>query len=216
MDKYLRRFPALHDGDLVIARGLGVAWQADMTPTTTYGDDYLSKVDAYDGTPIAEAVNAGRCAMLARHVPAGAELMDFGAGSGAFVRAAGAAGYAARGFDLIPAAADRLRAAGVYAEDLWPFRVVTAWDVIEHLEAPGDFLDSLPSGTWLFVSIPIFDDLSRIRESKHYRPGEHLVYFSHAGFIEWTKCYGYELIETDTFEIRAGRESIHDYALRKT
>lgn len=193
----------------------GVAYQADMqADRVPYGADYLAKIDAYESSPIARAVNVGRCALLARHLPDGAAVLDVGAGSGAFVRSARAWGFEAHGFDVIPEAVARLRGAGLYAEGVGSFDAVTLWDVLEHIEDPEQCLGDIRVGAQLFVSIPVFDDLAKVRESKHYRPGEHLYYFSPSGFIDWMELHGFKLLEASTHEILAGRESIGAFAFQ--
>lgn len=212
MDSFVAALPALADADLMLADG--VAYQADMSAgRVEYGADYLAKVDNYDGTPIAEAVNAGRCALVLRHLWDGAHILDLGAGSGAFVRAARSWGIAARGYDVMPGAVQRLIDAGLYAEpNPARFDAVCLWDVLEHLEEPAPLLHSIPVGRFLFVSLPIFDDLRAIRASRHYRPGEHLYYWTADAFVGWMGRYGFRLLERSSHEMDAGRDSIGAFA----
>ncbi len=213
MDKHIRSFLAKGDADLMLCEGHGVAYQRDMSAgRVPYDGAYLAKCQAYEGNTVANAVNAGRCALLMRHLPDGASVLDVGAGSGAFVRAAASWGFDACGFDVIPAAADRLRAAGVYAEDPGVFDAVALWDSIEHMEDPASILDAVRPPAVLFVSIPVFQDLRAIRESKHYRPGEHLYYWTAQGFIDWIAHYGFRLLEQSDHEVAAGRDSIGAFA----
>lgn len=216
MDKVIAGFPATGDVDLMLCESRGVAYQADMqADRVPYDADYLAKCQAYEGGAIAKAVNAGRCALLMRHLPDGASVLDVGAGSGAFVRAAASWGFDACGFDVIPEVADQLRAGGVYVEDLSAFDAVTLWDSIEHMEDPGRPLHDIRKGSFLFVSVPVFDDLRAIRASKHYRPGEHLFYWTAQGFINWVALHGFRLLEQSTHETDAGRDSIGAFAFCK-
>lgn len=213
MDSFIRGYAATPDGDLMLCIDEGVAYQRDMRAgRVQYDADYMAKVDAYEGTPVARAVNAGRCALLTRHLKPGTWVLDYGAGSGAFVRDAAQAGFCANGFDVMHQAKKRLFEAGMYAEDPSGFDAVTLWDTIEHLEEPGAVLRQVRTGAALFVSIPIFDDLRRIRDSRHYRPGEHLYYWTSEGFVGWMALYGYRLLEQSDHEIIAGRENIGAFA----
>lgn len=216
MDLLIKRFDAAPDDDLMLCEHRGVAYQVDMgRGRMGYGDNYLAKVDAYDGSAIGRAVNAGRCALLERHLPAGSSVFDIGAGSGAFLRDAVAAGFAAKGYEVINQAVDRLKQAGVWAEDPYQFDAVTLWDVIEHLEDPNLRLRQVRKDAYLFVSVPIFEDLKKIRDSKHYRPGEHLYYWTEQGLIDWMALYGFRLLEQSLHEVAAGRESIGAFAFKR-
>lgn len=213
MDRLIKYFDAERNADLRICPARGIAYQKDMTVgRVPYDAAYLAKCASYDGSPIAVAVNAGRCALLSRHLYEGASVIDIGAGSGAFVRDAAASGFNAKGFDIIPETAKRLRDAGVYADDVSQFDAVTLWDSIEHMEAPELCLRSVRAGAKLFVSVPVFDDLYKIRESKHYRPGEHLYYWTAQGFIDWMALYGFRLLEQSAHETDSGRDSIGAFA----
>lgn len=216
MDRLIRRFDAEADNDLMLVEHRGVAYQRDMTKgRMRYGADYLANYDAYARGPISDAINAGRVALLARHAPAGASVLDVGAASGIFVRRAASGGFAARGFDVIPQAVERLREAGLYADDLGAFAAVTMWDSIEHMDQPELALRNVRKGAFLFASVPVFGDLRRIRKSKHYKPGEHLYYWTAQGFIDWMALYGFRLLEVSSHETDAGRESIGAFAFRR-
>jgi 2-polyprenyl-3-methyl-5-hydroxy-6-metoxy-1,4-benzoquinol methylase len=211
LDRFIAEFSARPDEDLMLT-DRGVAYQRDRTHRIRYDDDYLRKFDAYD-PKIAARVNAGRCALLERHLPKGASILDIGAGNGSFVRAARRAGFEAYGVDPIPKASHALQEAGLYATDPDEFDAVTMWDVIEHMDNPGAILHQAKA--FLFASVPVFDDFSQIRASKHYRPGEHLYYWSPQGFIDWAALYGFSLVDQSTHETDAGRDSIGAFAFRK-
>lgn len=215
MDEFVGALDATRDHDLMLCPSHGVAYQYDMSAQRVeYGARYLAKIAAYDQATAAK-VNAGRCALVLRHLPERGVLLDIGAGDGAFVRTARSWGIGAYGFDVIPDAARALRADGLYDDDPGIWDAVTLWDTIEHLEDPALTLRRVARGALLFASVPIFDDLTAIRASKHYRPGEHLYYFSAAGFVTWMALYGFRLLEQSTHEVDAGRESIGAFAFRR-
>lgn len=217
MDQIAQRFDASEDGDLMITRR-GIAYQRNMNnrKRVSYGAAYMAKVDAYDGTQIGRAVNAGRLAMLRKHIAPGATVLDYGAGSGAFVRDAVANGFSARGYDVMPDTKARLQSQGLWANDVTqPVDAWCMWDVIEHFDSPGEIFRLVRKGTYLFVSIPIFPSFDVIRASKHYRPNEHLHYFTGQGFIDWMALYFFRLLDESAHEVEAGRDSIGAFAFRK-
>lgn len=216
MDKFVAAYAAEPDGDLTLCPQSGVAYQTDMAAARVpYDADYMAKCDAYAGSDIAKAVNAGRCALLQRYIAEDGSVLDIGAGSGDFVRSAASWGFSAKGFDVIPETADRLRADGLYADPSKTFDAVTMWDVLEHIEDPAPVLGILRAGALLFVSIPVFADLATVRQSKHYRPGEHLYYWTAPGFVAWMALHGFALLEQSDHETAAGRDSIAAFAFKK-
>ena len=201
----------------MLVESRGIAYQRDMRAgRVSYDVQYLEKVMAYENTAVAKTVNAGRCALLARHADPKGRLLDVGAGTGAFVRAARSAGYMESfGYEVIPNAARDLQAAHMYADNATNFNAVTFWDSLEHIEDPGAWLNATRKNGWIFVSLPIFDSLSSIRASKHYRPGEHLYYWTRQGFVDWAALYGLRLVEESAHEVQAGRERIGAFAFRR-
>ena len=217
MDRLIRRFDGVQDADLVLCEHRGIAYQRDMRAgRVSYDVPYLEKVMAYENTTIAKAVNAGRCALLAKHADPKCRLLDMGSGTGAFVRAARSAGYMESfGFEVIPNAARDLVDARLWSDNIPHFDCITFWDTLEHMEDPGTKLAAIKRGGVALISVPIFDDLRKIRESKHYRPGEHLYYWTRQGLINWAKLYDFRLLEESAHEIEAGRESIGAFAFRR-
>lgn len=218
MDRLIKRFDVIKDNDLMICELRGVAYQRDMNVgRVEYGAEYLARYDSFDYTfsDTAHAVMSGRLALLARHTLPHSSVLDVGTASGAFVRAAAGAGFAAKGFDVIEQSAERLKADGLYADDPRDFDAVTLWDCIEHMEAPEVFFRHIRRGALVFASIPVFDDMRQIRRSKHYKPGEHLYYWTAQGFINWMAMYGFRLLEQSAHETDAGRDSVGAFAFCK-
>ncbi len=216
MDSIVGALPFEADGDLRLCPAAGVAYQTDMRAgRVDYDEAYFVKVCAYEAGDVSRAVNLGRCELLCRHLPSGARVLDWGAGSGAFMRAARACGFRVAGFDVIDETVRWLKATGSYSEDPSAFEALTLWDVLEHLEDPAELLAQVTPGQRVFVSIPVFSDLRCIRESRHYRPGEHLYYWTSAGFVAWMLSRGFELLEKSDHEVSAGRDSIGAFAFRR-
>lgn len=214
MDPLIARFDASKDGDLMVCQQRGVAYQRDMSKgRIEYGQAYWDRYSGCAGTSIAQALNAGRVALVDRHAGPDATVVDIGIGSGEFIRSRPGPTL---GTDVNPLARDWLKREGKWCDDLSAHGAFTLWDVIEHVEAPDRLFRHIPDGSHLFCCLPVFDDLTRIRASRHYKPGEHLYYWTDRGFIEWMAEYRFAGIEASNFETEAGRDSILSFAFRRT
>lgn len=210
MDKLIAGYPHEIDGDLALCREHGLAYQRDMTPSAHYDAAYYAKCHSYEGQEIATKINAGRVAMVNARV-GGNRVLDVGIGSGEFIKNR----PNTFGVDVNPVAIEWLKRNDLWADRFEEFAGYTFWDVIEHVPAPGVYFRRIQLGAFLFTSIPIVYGLGAIRLSKHYRPGEHLYYFTEAGFVRWMEAHGFLLLSASTFEIDAGRESIHSFAFKR-
>jgi len=187
----------------------GIAYQIDRSQSVTYGQAYFDKLKSYEGSEISNLINKGRVSLVSTHYQG--KILDVGIGAGEFIRTHGNA----CGYDINPVAVDYLKEAGLYSDDFFIFSGFTFWDVIEHLKEPYEYFDLIESGSYLFTSIPIYENFDNLFESKHYRPNEHYWYFTHHGFKAWMKGFGFSHRETSFFETEAGRESIWSYVFRK-
>jgi len=211
VDRFIAQFDAEADGDLMLCRAHGVAYQKDRTDVVDYGADYFDKCLGYEDQAIAQKINAGRIALVNGHVGQNS-VLDIGIGSGEFIKKRRGKTF---GFDVNPVASEWLKRQGLWADRLNAFAGYTFWDVLEHVETPETYLRQIDLHAFLFTSVPIFDDLDTIRASRHYRPGEHLYYWTDSGFVRWLDLHGFQILERQTFEIDAGRDSIHSYAFRR-
>lgn len=209
MDRFIEKFPHQDDGDLIICNYHGVAYQKDRNHIIKYDDSYWNKCAGYEDSQIALDINRGRIGFVEKHYRG--DLLDIGVGCGEFIKKR----PNTYGYDVNPAAVRWLLEQGIFRDELSEFSAFTFWDVLEHVENPIHYFIHMHAGSFLFVSLPIFTDLYRIRESKHYRPGEHLQYFTRTGFTGWMSMHGFNLIDMDTFEMVAGRDSIYSFAFRK-
>ena len=211
MDRFIETFPAVRDGDLTLCLENGVAWQADMAHRVPYDAPYFDKYVGYEGTEIARAINAGRVDLVNRHVVCDGGVLDIGIGSGEFIKSR----PHTFGFDVNPKAVEWLHARHRWSDKFYLFQGFTFWDVLEHVEEPERYFERMPDSAFVFLSVPIFGDLTAIRASKHYRPGEHLYYFTEEGLARWMAMHGFRLLERDDFETRAGRDNILSFAFRR-
>lgn len=208
MDRLIKRFAAEPDGDLSLCRDRGIAYQADMSAKVSYDAGYFNKCASYEDKEIALKINAERIALVKRWFGDG-PVVDIGIGSGEFIKKRGANTF---GFDVNPVAGDWLRDKGLWREDFSGFKAFTFWDVIEHVEDPHLYFQSAQKGSYLFTCLPVVRDVGKIRGWKHYRPREHLYYWTRESFINWMALYGFRLLETHNRETEAGRDDIASFA----
>lgn len=211
MDEFVARFGAAEDGDLMLCLENGCAYQRDMSISVPYDDAYFDKYVGYEGHEIARGINAARIGLVNKYAGDRADVLDVGIGSGEFLRQR----PRTFGFDVNPKAERWLKSWLKWSDDFASFRAFTFWDVLEHVPTPTDYFDRIASGSLLFTSLPIFDDLKRVRESKHYRPNEHYYYWTRDGFVAWMALHGFWLLECNDDETKAGRESILSFAFRR-
>ena len=216
-DSTLTTYYSHSDQDLTICPYNGVAYQHTLDDLVEYGDDYFARYEEYEGSEIADRLNAFR-RWFSGSLGPGKAVLDVGVGSLEFLRSIE---WRKRyGADVNPKALQTLQELGWLVDlDNEPIPVdvgcATLWDVFEHLPEPSAFLAKIPSGVVVCVSLPIFDDLSRIRESKHYKPGEHLTYWTSQGIRSFFARHGFVEEATSWEETKCGRESIGSFRWRK-
>lgn len=196
--------------DLTLNHADGYARQTDLSLLVSYDGDYFNKCLGYEDTAIGDTLNACRNALVQRHYGDG-WLVDIGIGSGAFIKSR----PKTLGTDINPVALEWLHSVNLLASGFSNYKAFTLWDVIEHMPDPSKVLNQMPVDSMAFFSIPVFRDLHRIKESKHYRPGEHLHYWTRSGFVHFMLRHGFYLLEMNDDETLAGREGIASFAFVK-
>jgi len=173
-----------------------------------YENGYFQRYRELDKTQMGADLTFARTRLVLKHcdhVP-----VDIGVGGGRFVESMGCYGY-----DVNPFAVEWLKSIGrfknPYTEE--NLNAITCWDSLEHLEDPRELIDRVKG--YVFVSIPIFNDSNEILTSKHYRPGEHLWYWSRDGFVNWFDELGFDLLEQNTEETTLGRENIMSFVFKR-
>jgi len=93
------------------------------------------------------------------------------------------------------------------------FGMITFWDTIEHVPNAREYLAACRDV--VCISLPVFDQLEGVEKSKHYKPNEHLYYFTPWGLIGWMAAHGFRLLEYNRNETTAGRENIGAFAFQR-
>jgi SAM-dependent methyltransferase len=172
-------------------------------------------IDYYldEGTALAAQV---KLEFVQAFAPPGGTLLDVGASFGHFLATAGRA-FRAVGVELNPTAVAWSRrelrvenfVGSLYAlppEVTPPFDVISAWDVIEHLDDPRGALAFLRTylkpGGWLFLSTPDAGAwTARVLGSSWYYqdPVQHVNLFSRANLVRLLRESGFEIAGSRCF-----------------
>lgn len=177
-------------------------------PPMSYETDYWESYLERDRSEMGEKLTKARIELVRRYCPC-ADVIDIGIGGGKFVKDSGSWGY-----DINETATKWLKSIGAFRNPYTSMvEGITCWDSLEHIPKPENLLKHVK--TWLFVSLPIFDNVETILTSKHYKPGEHIWYFTHQGLVQWCRQLGFELIEQNNIESSLGREGIDSYVFKR-
>lgn len=175
-------------------------------PPMDYSGPYFEKYQALDATPMGAALTAARVDMVQRHFDG--EVLDVGIGGGRFVIESGG-----KGFDVNEEAVQWLKSRNAYADPYKGVAAITCWDSLEHVPDPEALVRSV--GEWVFVSMPVYKDQADCLKSKHFKPGEHLHYWSVRGLIGWFAKMNFGCVEINERESELGREGITSFAFRR-
>lgn len=177
----------------------------DETPAMTYSGDYFQKYQEMDATNMGEALTDARVKLVSSFY-CGKSIIDIGIGGGKFCKQMPCFGY-----DVSIEANKWLVENGIYRD---PYKsgadALTFWDSLEHIPDPAAIVKM--ASQWVFVSMPIYSGIDDCMKSKHYKPGEHLHYWTDDGLRLWFAEQGFALAGENDAETKAGREGIKSYA----
>lgn len=148
-------------------------FQNPLEVRATYDKQYV--VDRYDKYDTTAAMSALRLGLLKGHVGKG-KLLDVGYGNGAFLKLAAKSGFDTYGCD-VHGADYGIRDVPLASSVEWD--VVTFFDSLEHFTSLEVIRDLSSRTKTILISYPKRPvDFPQNRAWKHYRPGEHLHYFT--------------------------------------
>ena len=210
----IKSYPSINMDDLNVNLKYGWAYQ-NNPQEFEYSKEYWDKYIAYEKNEVSTPLNNFRKSITQKYAY---NIMDVGIGSGLFIKTVSA--RKKFGYDINRYAIQWLKAANIYHD---PFKndnsIIngwTFWDSIEHMENPSDIISVIPHQAVLIFSLPIFDKIEKVQMSKHYRPNEHLYYFTTNGFIKFLEDSDCTVIEIRTDETKIGRENILTFVARKS
>jgi len=170
-----------------------------------------------DDSEMGRAINAFRVALVNKYVPPERRVLDIGPGALTFMKARGNC----LAFDINPHAIAILKRQhewfDLYNDSFSVKRIagVTFFDSLEHITNPALILNRIGNQP-IIVSLPIFWNKKHCMNSKHFKPGEHLWYFTHRSFLQYMAGLGFEMLEERNDERNMGRESIKTFVFRRS
>lgn len=217
MDPIIKKYKYVQSRDLNICEEKGVAYQINMDKSVKYDFNYFHKYSIYEKTELGKKLNKKRLDAVKKWAE-NLKIIDIGIGCGTFIKQALKHNLNITGYDINPHSIKWLNDNNIY-EYIYKSKeknaCYTFWDSLEHIPEPQKILKKIRTGSYVFISMPIFDSLDDIFKSKHYRPNEHYYYFTSTGLIKWLREYGLQIKQITNFEEKLGRENIKTFFLEK-
>jgi hypothetical protein len=208
----IKSYSSVNWGEFSYCENPGIVYQNDTSISIDYGKQYLQHYKDLFDTPMAKKINQYRVGLTERYCD---RLIDIGVGSGEFLIKSK---IKVLGYDINLEMINWLKSNNLFCDpyktkpevDGWTF-----WDTLEHIPNPELILSKIIPGQYIFISIPIIEDLLSVKANKHFKPNEHYYYFSSNGLIQFMKDCKFELILKDDGEVKIGRESIGTFIFVK-
>jgi hypothetical protein len=74
------------------------------------------------------------------------------------------------------------------------YSIICFWDVLEHLHNIEDVAHILSMTEFIALSVPIKPDKQPLKSWKHFKPGEHLHYFSESNLNDILDSYNFRCL----------------------
>lgn len=174
-----------------------------------YGPEYEEDFRQKGLTELGKKINEARVEFVEKFVTG--ELLDFGCGAGTFIRTRGK--DRTLGFDIMKGPVKWLKKERIYKDPLTYTGSLCFWDSLEHLNRPD--LAVLQSREWVFISMPVYEDPTQLLKSKHFKPNEHIWYWTRSGLTMWMHFLGFDRLSTSWVESELGREGVSSFAFKR-
>lgn len=197
------------DNGMIWIPDLGLGYCPQQATPDFYGKDYWDEYIKRSQTEMGRQITESRCELVKKHIGARASVLDIGIGCGHFIETRGFT----FGHDVNPIGIQWLEDRHLYRDPLNGFSNMTFWDALEHIPNASDVMGACKSHA--FVTMPIYRDESSIRESRHFKPGEHIWYFTRDGLIRWSNGLGFQMVEHNDDETKIGRVDIETFVFKR-
>ena len=185
-----------------------------------YADEYIKRAQS----DIGHLLNLYRMQFVQKYLPKRKDtaVFDFGCGAGVFAKLA-SQHWTVSAYDINP----------IYREywkrdtSLWEavdflkemerdphYDCITFFDSLEHVEDVHGFVRFYRPKFYI-ASIPILPDNTDLNTWKHFKPTEHLHYFSRTALLQFFGAAGYTYIGESDGETKLGRVDINTFAFKR-
>ena len=191
---------------------LGIGYLPSNAGTATYDEGYWNQYMKLRDTDMGRALTNARIDLSVKAGATPSTTLDIGIGNGQFVE-----DFGCDGSDVNPHAIKWLKSIGKFSTPStdYGYDWFTMWDVIEHIES-GDFKELVKHNrVGIVLSTPIYTSYNDIITSKHFKPNEHIYYFTTNGLIYYMEYFGYKCVEMSSVETQLGRHSIGSFVFIK-
>jgi 2-polyprenyl-3-methyl-5-hydroxy-6-metoxy-1,4-benzoquinol methylase len=204
---------------LIINDSNDYAISENTTDIRTYDTEHYNLLKSYENKTIGNRITHFRIDLAEQYCKY-TNILDIGCGTGHFIRMYhNVVQCFVYGYDILQETVKWLKDNNMYID---PFNAIpdhicgiTMFDVIEHLPDPSIILEKIRKNAYTIISVPIIRSLDNVKQWKHYRPKEHLHYWTREGFIKYMMNNGFECLEESDYETRAGREDIMTFVFQK-
>lgn len=175
--------------DLYICNWCGLISSRYKADPYLYDQAYYDRYVHYKDEEVGRSLIKIRTELVYKHVSKG-NLLDFGCATGDFHVSLNS-GIKGHGYDINPHFGFR----GINNLDV---RILTMWDVIEHINDPTPLMRHV-NPDYIFISTPSTDDYKDpdFGNWRHYRPHEHVHYFNEKSLRWFLTKHGYEIAEVN-------------------
>lgn len=203
---------ASNGNDLVWCDDWGYGYLHPDSSKPIYDIEYWNNYQKLKESPMGKALTDARIKLVKKFIKTPEDVLDIGVGNGQFVEE-----FGCWGSDVNPHAIKWLKSIDRYATPDYDcgFSWFTMWDVIEHIDIQCLIEMFKHNHKGVILSTPIYKSFDDCIKSKHFKPNEHIWYFTTYGIIKFMEQFGYRCVEVSSIETKLGRESIGSFVFLK-
>jgi len=177
-----------------------------------YDNNYIDKFKQYEKLERTVHLNNLRVNLVNEYIGKEGWLLDFGCGCGTFIKQRGDNTF---GYDVALETCMWLRENKLEFDPICSTFIdnICFWDSLEHVNEPDSILNQILN--YAFISMPVYKNGESVLKSKHYKPNEHIYYFTIEGLIRFMEMKHFTCVKHLDLEGQIGREEIETFVFRR-